>query len=141
MRPVVVTSWPMNDLQSLCLALPRPCFKDPQASVSSDQGPPRSHFRSLDLASSLQEPHVPSPKCGRGRCSSALASPLSQWSGDYVLQACRKSTAEASLAQLAEHALRKRMVVGSIPTGGSSLLLQGFNWSKSFVAHFLCSSE
>ena len=24
----------------------------------------------------------------------------------------------ASLAQLAEHALRKRMVVGSIPTGG-----------------------
>ena len=25
---------------------------------------------------------------------------------------------EASLAQLAEHALRKRMVVGSIPTGG-----------------------
>jgi hypothetical protein len=26
--------------------------------------------------------------------------------------------ARASLAQLAEHALRKRMVVGSIPTGG-----------------------
>ena len=26
----------------------------------------------------------------------------------------------ASLAQLAEHALRKRMVVGSIPTGGFS---------------------
>ena len=25
----------------------------------------------------------------------------------------------ASIAQLAEHALRKRMVVGSIPTGGS----------------------
>jgi hypothetical protein len=27
----------------------------------------------------------------------------------------------ASLAQLAEHALRKRMVVGSIPTGGLAL--------------------
>ena len=27
----------------------------------------------------------------------------------------------ASLAQLAEHALRKRTVVGSIPTGGSCL--------------------
>eukprot|EP00975_Prorocentrum_lima_P002920 642753-Prorocentrum_lima.AAC.1 len=26
---------------------------------------------------------------------------------------------QASLAQLAEHAFRKRMVVGSIPTGGS----------------------
>ena len=29
---------------------------------------------------------------------------------------------EASLAQLVEHALRKRMVVGSIPTGGLPLL-------------------
>ena len=32
---------------------------------------------------------------------------------------------KASLAQLAEHALRKRMVVGSIPTGG--LLAKRFN--------------
>ena len=31
---------------------------------------------------------------------------------DYML------TVDASLAQLAEHALRKRTVVGSIPTGG-----------------------
>ena len=30
----------------------------------------------------------------------------------------KRSLAYASLAQLAEHALRKRMVVGSIPTGG-----------------------
>ena len=30
---------------------------------------------------------------------------------------------EASLAQLAEHALRKRTVVGSIPTGGYMLHL------------------
>jgi hypothetical protein len=29
-----------------------------------------------------------------------------------------KIACNASLAQLAEHALRKRMVVGSIPTGG-----------------------
>ena len=28
----------------------------------------------------------------------------------------------ASIAQLAEHALRKRMVVGSIPTGGSDII-------------------
>ena len=32
-----------------------------------------------------------------------------------------KHESNASLAQLAEHALRKRMVVGSIPTGGSGL--------------------
>ena len=31
----------------------------------------------------------------------------------------------ASIAQLVEHALRKRTVVGSIPTGGFSLLLVG----------------
>ena len=30
------------------------------------------------------------------------------------------ATADASLAQLAEHALRKRMVMGSIPIGGLS---------------------
>ena len=35
-----------------------------------------------------------------------------------VQQCIRQATPEASLAQLAEHALRKRMVVGSIPTGG-----------------------
>ena len=34
-----------------------------------------------------------------------------------IKDASRKLT-PASLAQLAEHALRKRMVVGSIPTGG-----------------------
>ena len=32
--------------------------------------------------------------------------------------------ASASLAQLVEHALRKRMVVGSIPTGGLQLRLE-----------------
>ena len=32
---------------------------------------------------------------------------------------------DASLAQLAEHALRKRMVVGSIPTGGSKSVGSG----------------
>ena len=32
---------------------------------------------------------------------------------------------DASLAQLAEHALRKRMVVGSIPTGDSRLVGSG----------------
>ena len=31
---------------------------------------------------------------------------------------CEHVQADASLAQLVEHALRKRMVVGSIPTGG-----------------------
>ena len=37
-------------------------------------------------------------------------------------------SSEASLAQLVEHALRKRMVVGSIPTtGGSSLALTAAN--------------
>ena len=36
----------------------------------------------------------------------------------------------ASLAQLAEHALRKRMVVGSIPTGGSRA---GRGWSGGGV--------
>ena len=53
-----------------------------------------------------------SPKellCSRNRCAqkqirlSGLAGP---------------NAASASLAQLVEHALRKRMVVGSIPTGG-----------------------
>ena len=32
--------------------------------------------------------------------------------------------ADASLAQLAEYALRKRTVVGSIPTGGFSVLME-----------------
>ena len=32
---------------------------------------------------------------------------------------------DASLAQLAEHVLRKRMVVGSIPTGGSKWVGRG----------------
>ena len=35
-----------------------------------------------------------------------------------VKQCIRQPTPEASLAQLAEHALRKRMVAGSIPAGG-----------------------
>ena len=35
-----------------------------------------------------------------------------------VEQCIRQATSEASLAQLAEHALRKRMVAGSIPAGG-----------------------
>ena len=37
---------------------------------------------------------------------------------DQVPSASAKQGASASIAQLAEHALRKRMVVGSIPTGG-----------------------
>ena len=36
-----------------------------------------------------------------------------------------KKIAVASLAQLVEHALRKRMVVGSIPTGGFAVMLVG----------------
>ena len=38
----------------------------------------------------------------------------------YVTLNVPYKTVGASLAQLAEHALRKRMVVGSIPTGGFS---------------------
>ena len=39
--------------------------------------------------------------------------------GHYLLAATNSGElSNASLAQLAEHALRKRMVVGSIPTGG-----------------------
>ena len=43
---------------------------------------------------------------------------------DFRPQSCNFYAAElnafnASLAQLVEHVLRKRMVVGSIPTGGS----------------------
>ena len=39
--------------------------------------------------------------------------------GHYLLAATNSGElSSASLAQLAEHALRKRMVVGSIPTGG-----------------------
>ena len=37
----------------------------------------------------------------------------------YSCAARARIRALASIAQLAEHALRKRMVVGSIPTGGS----------------------
>ncbi len=53
--------------------------------------------------------------------------------GHDVDRACALATriiefsAEASLAQLVEHALRKRMVVGSIPTGGSLLSLTAAN--------------
>ena len=36
----------------------------------------------------------------------------------------------ASLAQLAEHALRKRMVVGSIPTGGFQAIARQLNVSS-----------
>ncbi len=39
--------------------------------------------------------------------------------GDYKLHGARGSVLRASIAQLADHALRKRMVAGSIPTGGS----------------------
>ena len=52
---------------------------------------------------------------GRGggayQCPRAL---LRVW--HYCSRGC--AAISASLAQLAEHALRKRMVVGSIPTGG-----------------------
>ena len=50
---------------------------------------------------------------------------ISQWIRDpfVLIQKQSRSRIElclnASLAQLVEHALRKRMVVGSIPTGGS----------------------
>ena len=37
----------------------------------------------------------------------------------FVLLLCQCCTPQASLAQLVEHALRKRMVMGSIPIGGS----------------------
>ena len=40
-----------------------------------------------------------------------------------VQQCIRQATPEASLAQLAEHALRKRMVAGSIPAGGFCAVL------------------
>ena len=36
---------------------------------------------------------------------------------------------QASLAQLVEHALRKRMVVGSIPTGGCAIGI-GKSWRE-----------
>ena len=43
--------------------------------------------------------------------------------GHYLLAATNSGElSSASLAQLAEHALRKRMVVGSIPTGGLHML-------------------
>ena len=45
--------------------------------------------------------------------ATAQASPSELQSSRYLLSAI------ASIAQLAEHALRKRTVVGSIPTGGS----------------------
>ena len=38
---------------------------------------------------------------------------------EFLLQHNKKMSSDASIAQLAEHALRKRTVVGSIPTGGS----------------------
>ena len=40
----------------------------------------------------------------------------------------RASTLDASLAQLVEHALRKRTVVGSIPTGGSPYDDDSMRW-------------
>ena len=43
---------------------------------------------------------------------------LSPLSLDYDSLTRHGQASQASLAQLAEHALRKRMVVGSIPTGG-----------------------
>ena len=52
----------------------------------------------------------------------------------------------ASLAQLAEHALRKRMVVGSIPTGGwlyftfLHALGQRYLWAKIKVTKTLTSN-
>ena len=63
-----------------------------------------------------------------GRCPNIIG-PFARWSrisfrngtatGHYLLVATNSAPLpSASLAQLAEHALRKRMVVGSIPTGG-----------------------
>ena len=37
----------------------------------------------------------------------------------------------ASVAQLAEHALRKRMVAGSIPAGGFDLVLYMSGWRSA----------
>ena len=52
--------------------------------------------------------------------------------------------AMASIAQLAEHALRKRTVVGSIPTGGFSLLFVGNKFWATMWAQLMfpivCSS-
>ena len=53
----------------------------------------------------------------------------------------------ASLAQLAEHALRKRTVVGSIPTGGSlhrGFVIPGLNESHGHVSAsspYVCSAN
>ena len=49
---------------------------------------------------------------------------------DVVAQCKAIPTRMASLAQLAEHALRKRMVAGSIPAGGSPEVVQdcGVAW-------------
>ena len=41
----------------------------------------------------------------------------------------------ASIAQLAEHALRKRMVVGSIPTGGLLHPVMSYAERKPFRLH------
>ena len=48
----------------------------------------------------------------------------SKYNMHVVVHVCMRwmPTVDASLAQLAEHALRKRTVVGSIPTGGSLIM-------------------
>ena len=59
--------------------------------------------------------------------------------GTAVTRHC-VSTAAASIAQLVEHALRKRMVVGAIPTGGllkSSPSTQHYHGNATDAAHCL----
>ena len=61
-------------------------------------------------------------RCTAVRSLEHVASALGVASGASRLRQTQASScARASIAQLVEHALRKRMVVGSIPTGGSFL--------------------
>ena len=78
----------------------------------------------------LYPTHPRSIPCSRGR-----ARDLPSMVSTYVLQ---KLTV-ASLAQLAEHALRKRMVVGSIPTGGFEHVCGNSSW-KLMLRHYCLKS-
>ena len=56
-----------------------------------------------------------------------------------TLNCVSKILTVASLAQLAEHALRKRMVVGSIPTGGFEHVCGNSSW-KLMLRHYCLKS-
>ena len=53
-----------------------------------------------------------------GRIFKVLCAPAKHTSGPFGERNQFRAFLTASIAQLAEHALRKRTVVGSIPTGG-----------------------